>query len=84
MFDNTTPNLGGMAEALLIPLYVSAKESQRHDALLKDEKAVALVHQWYPFCCPEPRLGRARWVRHIPWLAKVTGVYHYRPGQAGG
>ena len=34
-----------MAETLLIPLYVRAMESQRPDALIKDEKAVALVTQ---------------------------------------
>jgi len=32
-------------ESLLIPLYIRAIESQRPDALLKDEKAVALVGQ---------------------------------------
>lgn len=34
-----------MAEAALIPLYIRAMESQRPDALIKDEKAVALVRQ---------------------------------------
>jgi len=34
-----------VAETLLIPLYIRAVESQRPDALLKDEKAVALVTQ---------------------------------------
>ena len=38
-------DLGGVAETLLIPLYIRAMESQRPDALLKDEKAVALVTQ---------------------------------------
>ena len=36
-------NLSGLAETLLIPLYNRAMESQRPDAMLKDEKAVALV-----------------------------------------
>ena len=35
--------LSGVAETLLIPLYVRALESQRPDALLRDERAVALV-----------------------------------------
>jgi O-methyltransferase involved in polyketide biosynthesis len=35
--------LSGVAETLLIPVYYRAIESQRPDALLKDEKAVALV-----------------------------------------
>jgi methyltransferase (TIGR00027 family) len=35
--------LSGVSETLLITLYIRALESQRPDALLKDEKAVALV-----------------------------------------
>ena len=46
----TTPeigpqNLGGVSETLLITLYLRAMESQRPDALIKDEKAVALVNR---------------------------------------
>ena len=42
----TRPELGsGVAETLLIPLYMRALESQRPDALIKDEKAVSLVAQ---------------------------------------
>ncbi len=41
---------------------------------------IRLLDEWYPFLCPEPRLGHARWVRYIPGLSKVTGVYHYRLG----
>ena len=37
--------LSGVAETLLIPLYMRAMESQRPDALVRDEKAVALVTQ---------------------------------------
>jgi methyltransferase (TIGR00027 family) len=39
------PALSGVAETLLIPIYYRAIESQRPDALLRDEKAVALVTQ---------------------------------------
>ena len=38
-------NLSGVTETLLVTLYLRAMESQRPDALLKDEKAVALVKQ---------------------------------------
>jgi len=38
--------LSGVEETLLIPLYVRALESRRTDALLVDERAVALVEQW--------------------------------------
>jgi O-methyltransferase involved in polyketide biosynthesis len=37
--------LSGVAESLLVTLYIRAIESQRPDALLKDEKAVELVEQ---------------------------------------
>jgi methyltransferase (TIGR00027 family) len=35
--------LNGVSETLLVTLYIRAMESQRPDALIKDEKAVALV-----------------------------------------
>ncbi len=41
----TDPNLSGVAETLLIPLYIRAMESKRPDALVKDERAEALVRQ---------------------------------------
>jgi O-methyltransferase involved in polyketide biosynthesis len=41
----TNQGLSGVAETLLLTLYIRAMESQRPDALLKDEKAVALVNQ---------------------------------------
>jgi len=45
MSDLFSPDLSGVAETLLIPLYNRAMESQRPDAIMKDEKAVALVRQ---------------------------------------
>jgi O-methyltransferase involved in polyketide biosynthesis len=45
MSEVTAQSLSGVAETLLIPLYNRAMESQRPDAMLKDEKAVALVTQ---------------------------------------
>jgi len=36
-------NLIGVTETLLLPLYIRALESQRPDAIIKDEKAVALI-----------------------------------------
>ncbi len=45
MSETTNPNLSGVAEALLITLYVRAMESQRPDALIKDERAEALIRQ---------------------------------------
>ena len=45
MCEMVSPDLSGVAETLLITLYIRAIESQRPDALIKDEKAVALVKQ---------------------------------------
>ena len=45
MSETTLQSLSGVAETLLIPLCVRAIESERPDALLKDERAVAIVRQ---------------------------------------
>ncbi len=42
---------------------------------------ICLLDEWFPFTCPEPRLARVRWVRHIPLLTKTMGVFHYRLGK---
>jgi O-methyltransferase involved in polyketide biosynthesis len=45
MSKTASPSLSGVAETLLIPLYIRAMESQRPDALIKDAKAIALTRQ---------------------------------------
>ncbi len=45
MSEIKTQNLNSVAETMLITLYLRAMESQRPDALIKDEKAEALVKQ---------------------------------------
>jgi len=45
MSESADPNLSGVAGTLLITLYIRAVESQRPDALIKDERAEALVRQ---------------------------------------
>jgi O-methyltransferase involved in polyketide biosynthesis len=45
MPGNKSLTLSGVSETLLIPLYNRAMESQRPDAIMKDEKAVALMAQ---------------------------------------
>jgi methyltransferase (TIGR00027 family) len=45
---------------------------------------IRLLDEWFPFISSEPRLGRARWVRHIPLLAKTMGVFHYQLGKPVG
>lgn len=43
MTETSPPILGGVAETSLIPLFMRAIETQRPDALIRDEKAVELV-----------------------------------------
>jgi O-methyltransferase involved in polyketide biosynthesis len=45
MSESADLDLSGISETYLAPLYWKAMESQRPDAMLKDEKAVALVTQ---------------------------------------
>jgi len=45
MSETTKPNLSGVPETMLIPLYIRAKESRRPDAMLTDDIAVAVVDQ---------------------------------------
>jgi len=45
MSENKAITLNGVSETLFIPLYNRAMESQRPDAMIKDEKAMALVKQ---------------------------------------
>ena len=60
-------DLSGVAEGLLIPLYLRAMESQRPDALIKDEKAVELVTRLgYDFDrVRQIPLSTARWARPL-------------------
>ena len=41
---------------------------------------ITLLDEWFLFSHPEPRLSRIRWMRHIPLLAKVMGIFHYQLG----
>ena len=43
-----------------------------------EDWGLRLLDHWYYFDEPEPRLGAFGWVRFIPFLAKATGVFHYR------
>jgi O-methyltransferase involved in polyketide biosynthesis len=42
---------------------------------------ICLLDEWFPFSRPEPRLAHVRWMRHIPLLARVMGIFHYRLGR---
>jgi methyltransferase (TIGR00027 family) len=39
---------------------------------------ICLLDERFPFQYPEPRLGRALVVRHIPFFTKTIGVFHYQ------
>ena len=39
---------------------------------------VHLLNNWYYFDNPEARLRAFRWMRFIPFMAKATGIFHYR------
>jgi len=43
---------------------------------------IRLLDEWFPFSSPEPRLRRYRWVRWMPFLARVIGIFHFRLGEA--
>lgn len=41
---------------------------------------IRLLGEWSYFDRPEPRLEHIRWMRHIPFMARVLTVYHFRLG----
>jgi O-methyltransferase involved in polyketide biosynthesis len=56
---------------------------------LKDDRdveawapGIRLLSQWYTFDEPEPRLGALRLLRHIPFIARMVRIVHYRLGEA--
>jgi O-methyltransferase involved in polyketide biosynthesis len=46
--------------------------------------SIFLLDEWFPFDHPEPRLAHIQWMRHIPSLAKVMGIFHYGLGKTAG
>jgi O-methyltransferase involved in polyketide biosynthesis len=45
MPEKILQSLEGVSETLLMTLYVRARESQRPDAMIKDDRAVAMIDQ---------------------------------------
>jgi methyltransferase (TIGR00027 family) len=39
---------------------------------------IRLLDERFPFQYPEPRLGRALAVRHVPFFTKTIGIFHYQ------
>ena len=44
---------------------------------------IRLLGEWSYFDSPEPRLDPVRWMRRVPFWARVLCIYHYRLGSAG-
>jgi len=44
-------------------------------------KGICLLDEWFPFDRPEPRLAHVQWMRHVPLMARVMGIFHYRLGK---
>jgi O-methyltransferase involved in polyketide biosynthesis len=57
MVEKIVQTLDGVSETLLMTLYVRARESQRPDGMIKDEKAVAMVNR---IACDFSRLRMQR------------------------
>ena len=45
---------------------------------------ISLLDEWSYFDQPEPRLAHIRWMRHIPFWAKVLSIFHYSLGKERG
>ncbi len=45
---------------------------------------IRLLSQWSYFDQPEPRLGALQLMRHIPFVARMVRIVHYRLGEATG
>lgn len=53
----------------------------KHARDLEDwDEGIRLIDEWYYFDDPEPRIAPYRWMGRIPFLAKSTGIFHYRLG----
>jgi len=54
---------------------------KRGQDLEKWGDGICLLDDWFPFDRPEPRMAHVRWMRYIPLLAQVMGIFHYRLGE---
>jgi O-methyltransferase involved in polyketide biosynthesis len=70
MSETTKPNLSDVAETLLIPLCYRAIETQRPDAMIKDEKAVELIKQ---LSSDGPIRYDSGWIKQTP-MAEANKV----------
>ncbi len=87
VFDSFSPFLV-RANNLKLWLSRSGMAARYHWGLKRGEELerwredIALLDEWSLFDRPEPRLARVRWMRHVPILARIMGIHHYRLGKA--
>lgn len=72
--------LSRLSRTTIVPRYAWGLKDARDLAAWGE--GISLLDEWYPFDHPEPRLARVRWLRHVPPLAKIMGIFHYRLGEA--
>lgn len=84
VFDTFSPFLVRMNNLRMLFGGVGARYSwglKRGRDLEDWGKGIRLLSEWFPLDCPEPRLRRVQWMRSIPLLARVIGIFHYRLGE---
>ena len=77
MAETSDQDLGGVPDTYLAPLYWKAMESQRPDAMIKDEKAVALVTQMMADVSTRSGFSRVKQIP-MPELLKVMRIMFTR------
>jgi len=83
VFDAFSPFLVRMNNLRISRTKIGARyrwSLKRGKDLERWSAGIRLLDEWYPFSRPEPRLAHIQWMRHIPLLAKVMGIFHYRLG----
>jgi len=84
VFDTFSPFLVGMNNLRLSLSKIGARYfwGLKNSAELESwADGIRLLDEWFPFTSTEPRLSHVRWMRHIPFLAKIMGIYHFRLGE---
>lgn len=81
VFDAQTPLAIQMNNVQLSFSSISARMQWglNHGRDLEEwNEGIRLLNEWYFFDDPEPRLSGFRWMRHVSFLGKSTGIFHYR------
>ena len=71
-----------------LKLWLSGSTARMRWAIQRPEEVegwgqgIRLLESYHYFDQDEPRLADHRWVRRVPFLARGSGVFHYRVGEA--